>query len=131
MPLRIPTSPPFIRHSGRTRASASPAPAALTLVAAAYVSESYVELTFDRAIDVSAMDVGAIRVDDGESKGLWYVGSDVPVLIEPTRVRVLLASAGPTEASGVRLTVNAENGIVASDDGAAWIGVTDLSLPFE
>jgi hypothetical protein len=127
--LRHPPTPPFIRHE-RKRVTTSP-PAALMLVAASYVSESFVDLTFDRDIDVPAMDVGAIRVDGGESKATWYMGADVPLLIEPTRVRVLLGSEGMSEVGGVRLTVSAGNGIVASDDGAAWSGVMDLSLPFE
>jgi hypothetical protein len=92
---------------GRTDA---PTPTALTLAAATYVTAAYVELTFDRAIDVEAMDVGAISVTDGDETMLRYAGSDVPVLIEPTRVRVLLSGEAADESPGVHLTVGAGNG---------------------
>ena len=87
----------------------------LTLVAASYEPGAYVELTFDRAIDIAGIVPSTVLLSDGDVMGFFYEGSDEAFLMGPTVLR---------------MTVGAGNGVVASGDGAAWAGVMDLELPF-
>ncbi|MGB7159891.1 MAG: hypothetical protein WBD40_17625 [Tepidisphaeraceae bacterium] len=122
----------FRKRPGRVRPRATQAPpAALTLVAAAYDKDaSCVDLAFDRPIDIGAMDVTQIVVDDDTFRGLRLVGFASPVLLNPTTVRVPLNEVGGATQPDVHLTAGAANGIVAAGDGAAWAGVNTLLLPF-
>src|SRR5206468_9096935 len=93
---------------------AAPAPAALTLTAVAYNESGWVRLTFGRAVDIAAMDVSTVVVDDGD-QGYHFVGSGTPTLTGPATVQVPLANQGPTPIVDTRLTVAAGNGVVAVD----------------
>jgi hypothetical protein len=116
-------------HRPMRRASGATPLAALALVSAAYTPGENVELTFSRAVDIGAIDVGAFAVNDGAEMGFHYVGASAS-LTGPSVVQVILT--GTTESSDpvTTLTATAANGIVADGDGAAWAGATDLALPF-
>jgi hypothetical protein len=120
-----------IPFRGYRKPPAAPAAPSLTLVAAVYNSDSsFVDLTFDVAIDIDAMDCEKIYVDDGVTMGFVYQGISGPELINPTTVRVLLNGIAESTASDVKLTVQAGNEIVPSAGGAEWAGVTGVVLPF-
>ena len=106
----ITTKPKPLRFQ-KKRPTTLPTPP-LTLVAAVYEVGSHVELTFDRAVDASAMDAASVIVNDGDVANFVYGGVDASQTDGPRVVRVSL------------------NGIVAAGDGAAWAGVTALALPF-
>jgi hypothetical protein len=76
------------------------------------------------------MDPTVIYVDDGQIMGFVYQGITGPELINPTTVRVLLNGIAESTASDVRLTVQANNGIVPTGGGAQWPGVTAVVLPY-
>jgi hypothetical protein len=105
-----------------------PAPAP-TLVAATCDESPSLTLTFDRPINVSAIDVARFRVDDGPL-GFTYVGYDAPIVVNPTTVQILLTGTEEYTGPGVILTAAAGNGIAAAEGGAAWAGVANLALPF-
>jgi hypothetical protein len=127
--------PPAKRKSQRPRirpAKAAPV-AALTLVAAVYDSDTNdnVTLTFDRPIDIAALDPAAIEVSDGVYVGSLLRGvSAGTVLLAPDRLKVMLADIGSVPAGDITLTATAANGIVAVDDGGAWAGVSAVVLPY-
>jgi hypothetical protein len=124
--ILIPPTPFVSRRRNTPQAAPS-----ITLVAAVYNSDSsYVDLTFDVAIDIAAMDCEKIYVDDGVTMGFVYQGITGPELVNPTTVRVLLNGIAESTASDVRLTVQAGNGIVPTGGGDPWAGVTGLVLPF-
>ena len=128
--LKVP-APAWRRGRPRVKPLASTPPfGPLVLVAAAYEPGAYVELTFDRAIDIAALDAAAIVVSDGDVTGFVYAGTAESFLMGPTVLRVMLAGIEEGAAPGITMTVGAGNGIIASGDGAAWAGVTDLELPF-
>lgn len=126
-----PVIPKFRRHRGRVRrvARQSPPAAALTLVAASYSTGAWVRLTFDRAVDIAGIDVAAITVNDDPSDEA-YVGSGVATLFAPETVQVPLVISHGAMGPGTELTATAATGIVATDDGGTWVGVSDLSMPF-
>jgi hypothetical protein len=99
------------------------------LVAAAYDPGATVTLTFDRPVDVAAMDVAAVAVDDGPVMGFRYVGFGTPTMLDPRTVNVTLTGVEDFPGPGVTLSVAAGNGIVAAG-GGAWAGVSDVALPF-
>ena len=103
---------------------------ALALVAAVWEEGPVLFLTFDRAIDIAAMDVSAILVDDGQIMGFRYRGANEPELTGPATVRVQVDGIDEDTHPGVHLTASAASGIIALDDAQPWSGVTDLSLPF-
>jgi hypothetical protein len=87
-------------------------------------------LAIDRPVDVSAMDVSLIRVDNGVL-GFSYVGYETPVRVGPTIVQILLTGVDDYTGPGMILTAGAGNGIVPADGhGAAWAGVSGLLLPY-
>jgi hypothetical protein len=88
-----------------------------------------VTLAFDRAVDASAYDPAAITVQDGVYAGGLFVGSAATV-INPTTIQVFLEQIGSPTVPDVELSATALTGIVATDDGGAWAGVTNLVLPF-
>ena len=104
-------------------------PAALTLVAADYLSGSWVRLTFDRAVDASGLVADQITFVDQPADGI-YQGTGAATMVGPTTVQVALTPIGMTGGPARLLTATAGTGIVADGDGAAWAGVTDLPLPF-
>jgi hypothetical protein len=108
-----------------------PAPRALSMISATYdASGPRVILTFDRAIDLTGIDVGQFRVFDGVTSFRNYYGSGVPTLDDPATIWLSLTELGATGAGSVTLTVLGENGIKAVDDGGKWEGVDELALPF-
>lgn len=106
-----------------------PAPAALVLVAASFDPDGpEVYLTFDRAIDISALVVAQFALADGPDGG-QFVGFNAPSLVGPNEVQVLMNRTGDYSGADQLLTVGSTNGIIAVDDGGMWGGVTDLVLP--
>ena len=128
-PTFITARPP--RHRRRREVATSPPPpAALTLVSAGYAEGQWVEMTFDRAIDISAIEVTAISVDDGLVYGMILRGTGSATLTNPTTVRVPVSELAPSGSVSITLTASAATGIVAEDDGGTWAGVSELPLPF-
>jgi hypothetical protein len=112
-------------------AAAPPTPAALVLAAAVYDKDApFVDLAFDRAIDIDAMDVTQVLVDDDTFTGSRLVGFETPVLVAATTVRVPLNPIDGAMHPDIHLTTTGGTGIVAVDDGGTWAGVSDLALPF-
>jgi hypothetical protein len=127
----VPGPPVGRRRRRRAGAAATPPAAQLALVAATYDKDTpSVDLEFDRAIDIGAMDVAQVIVDDDTFTGARLVGFETAVLVNATTVRVPLNPVGGVEQPDVFLTVGAGNGIVAVDDGGTWAGVTNEPLPF-
>src|SRR3954468_19303216 len=97
----------------RRRRQSTTAAAALTLVAATYQTKDWVQLTFDRAIDISALDPSQVQVDDDQDSGWRLGGQSGATLVNPTTVQVPLDRIGTSTESGVHLIVSASSGIVA------------------
>lgn len=96
---------------------------------AIYEESLWVELTFDRAIDMNALDAAQITVDDGPFSGTLWVGVG-STLIGPATVRIELGEFDPSSSAETSLTAGAGTGIVAVNDGGTWAGVSGLLLPF-
>src|SRR4029078_5424393 len=126
----IPPILPAPRRKLRRRRQPTAAPVALTLIAAEYQAKAWVRLTFDRAIDISALDPAQVQGDDDQDSGWRLGGQGGATLVDPTTVQVPLDRIGDSSESGVHLFVSASSGIVASGGGGAWGGVGDLALPF-
>ena len=105
------------------------APAALVLTAVEYHESGWVRLTFGRAVDIAAMVVSTVVVDDGD-QGYQFVGTGTPTLTEPATVQVPLANEGTTPVVDTRLTVAPGNGVAAADDGGTFAGVSNVVIPF-
>ena len=127
--LIIPFLPSFARRK-RASVSAPTPPVALTLVSASYQEKEWVRLTFDRAIDISSLDPTQIVIDDDQFSGWKLGGQSGSTLVDPVTVQVPLDRIDNSSEAGVHLFVSATSGIVASDDGGTWAGVSDLALPF-
>src|SRR5438105_1427438 len=125
----LPTIIPGPRRVRRKRRSGAAAQPALVLVSASYDVKTSIDLEFDRAIDVSALDGTQIKVSDDSVPGPFTAPGTVTML-DPQTVRIRINNFDSSSGPGVHLNASADNGIVASDDGAAWGGVTDLELPF-
>ena len=123
---------PARRHRKTTPPSVPPAPpVALLLVAASYdIETASVILAFDRAVDAAAYDPAAITVQDGVYAGGLFVGSGPASVVNPTTIQVFLEQIGSPTVPDVELSATAASGIVATDDGGTWAGVTALVLPF-
>ena len=123
-------APRRVRRKRHSAQSAAAPTVPLTLVAAVYIFEyQFVELEFDRDIDIAGFDGSQVQVFDGYFAETNYTGG-VPTLVAPARVRIALVVAGEWVDPDVKLTASVANGIVAVDDGGTWAGVTDLVLPF-
>ena len=120
---------PFIPRKRKAALAEAPA-GPLTLVAATYEVALWVDLTFDRAVDVSGLVGSEIVIYDGELASLVYTGTGTVSQPSPETVRVGLVAGDDWSEPGILLDAGAGNGIVAADDGAAWAAVTDVSLPF-
>src|SRR4051794_26985947 len=96
-----PTRPPRRRRA--RSAAPTPPPVALTLVAAIYSTGAWVRLTFDRAVDIAAIEVAAITVNDDNSDEA-YVGSGVATLFAPETVQVPLVISHGATGPGTELT---------------------------
>ena len=126
--MLIPAPPlKFPRRRAKAR-PATPPPAALVLVSGMYISAASIRLTFDRAIDIAAIDTTVFVVNDNDDVGEKFEGQNAATLLSLTTVEIDLVPAGGPSGSGITLTASAANGIVAADDGAAWAGVVDFPL---
>jgi hypothetical protein len=105
-------------------------PLAPVLVAAEYVGDNWIDLAFDRAIDVSGVDGNNIAVYDGTGVGFWYVAAGTVDVLSPTSVRLGLIGQADWAGPDVHLDAAAGNGIVAVAGGAEWPGVSGVVLPF-
>ena len=131
MPILVPPIP-FLRRRRRVpSAAAPPTPAALVLAAAVYDKDApFVDLAFDRAIDISALNSAVFVVDDDTFTGSRRVGFETPVLVAATTVRVPLNPIDGAMHPDIHLTTTGGTGIVAVDDGGTWGGVSGVFLPF-
>ena len=120
------------RRARRKRPVPAPPVAPLTLTAAElFADDQYIVLTFDRAVDISAIDTTAIFVRDGFFTLYQYYGTPGGATLEsPTSVKLLLTIYSAWSDGEVRLIASDATGIVASGDGAAWAGAADLALPY-
>ena len=102
------------------------------LVAAEFDVEftGLVRLTFDRAIDISAIAGGQILVDDPVTTTTLYNCSASATLVSPEIVQMEVVAQEVSSGSVVSLTASPSNGIKSAGDGSAWAGVIDLELPF-
>ncbi len=126
--------PPKTYRHRRHRKAAKVAPPPVSgpvLVSASYDELGpVVILTFDRAIDITALDPSAFALDDGVIAGTRYVGTDGSMLIDPQTAQVALMPVEASAAPDTRLTVSADSGIIAADASGTWAGVVNLLLPF-
>src|SRR6478609_7014952 len=83
-----PSSP----HRPRARKRSA---AGLWLVTAAFDSTLIrLDLTFDRPVNIAAMDVTKLIVDDSDN-GIRFHGSGTPTLVSPAHVRVTMTVVAP------------------------------------
>jgi hypothetical protein len=127
VPIHVPLIP-FIRRRRRPRGTI--APAALNLVAAEYAESTWVQLTFDRPIDIGGLVGNTIVVNDGSMSGARWEAIGTATLMGPETVRIAVVDFASATGPATVLDVGAGNGIVAVDDGGTWGGVSELPLPF-
>jgi hypothetical protein len=123
----------YRRRAGalKPRGATPPTPAALTLVQATYQpAVPSIRLKFDRAIDASALAGNQVVVADGPTAGLRFDAMGDLTIIDPQTIEMGLTDIESFTGPDVRLTASAATGIVATDDGGTWPGVTNLLLPF-
>jgi hypothetical protein len=104
----------------------------LMLVSAVYNDDDdpMVTLVFNRPIDIAGLIATAIQVNDAQSRHQLFDAAGGTALLDPVTVRFTLEIIGASSGAGQQLTAEADNGIVAVGDGAAWAGATELALPF-
>jgi hypothetical protein len=111
-----------------------PPPGPLVLVAAELGADPFgeylVTLTFDRAIDVAALDPSQVTLDDAAGAGWVYAGAAIDSRPDPRTLVLNMAATDVPATAENRLNATADTGIVAADDGAAWAGVAGVGLPF-
>src|SRR5689334_8286041 len=103
------------------------------LVAAAFDAGTLtLSLTFDRAVDASALVPGEIVVADGPGDDV-YADAGAAVPVSPVQIAVPMMQTAAVGGPDVRLTVGAASGVI-TDGGtipaSEWAGVSDLLLPF-
>jgi hypothetical protein len=131
LPPSIIPAKPRVRRK-RKSAAAMSVVGPPVLVAAVYDNDDgpRVTLTFDRAVSVPVLDGGQLIVRENDNV---YDGAGGAIPLDAVTVRVSLVLQDISPGTGIRLTASATTGIVAADPpvgGAAWVGVTDLALPF-
>jgi hypothetical protein len=129
--MLIPLPPKSHRRRVRLKATAAnPPPTALTLVEASFdtVDGVYLRLTFDRAIDASGLNGSAIQLGVNEF-GYLYDATGPFEMYAPETINILMVQIGGYEGDDI-LNATSASGIVAVDDGGAWAGVTDITLPY-
>jgi hypothetical protein len=133
------TLPPFIprkpiKYKPRVRPAAATAPPLQTLM---LVSASYDEgsltlfLTFDRAVDASALIAAQVIVVDGTFNATRFGGVGAATVISPTQISIALEWVDDAPLGPVTLSASALTGITAVDDGGTWAGVSDVGLPYD
>lgn len=116
----------FRRRRGRVKHQ----PAVLVLTQADYISATLqIVLAFDRPVNTAGLNGVQIRLDD-EPNGHWYLATGGVIPLGSSTIELSLVLGGSTSGSATLLNVGAANGIVAASDGGAWLGVTNLVLPF-
>lgn len=106
-------------------------PTAPVLTAATVDLESLrLTLTFDQTIDVDGFVPSSLTVEAGKITGESYTGSESFEASGPGVVEIALESTGASGSEIVTLTASAANGIVGTNGGLAWAGVTNVELPF-
>ena len=124
------TLPPAKHPGKRQPVRPASAVAPLVLVWATYEPDGpAINLRFDRAIDIDGIDVTQFTVLDGTEIGCRWTGY-ASTRIDVDWVQVQLLRGADYSGPDVVMTAGPGNGIIASDDGAAWEGVTDLVLPW-
>ncbi len=101
------------------------------LVDAEYEEGTWVWLTFDRAVDIGALDGAAMVLDDPVYQLARYAATGAASLAMPNVVRIGLASLGPATGAIVTVSATGANGIVATGDGGGWGGVSDYPVEVE
>src|SRR5688572_6915072 len=131
MLLPAPPLYPRKRKPRPTRRPPTPVAAGPVLVSATFggIAEPTLTLVFDRAIDVSGLALGELFVYDGPG-GVEWGGSGVFEQPGPESLSMTMSEQAEFTGAGVTFTAAGGAGIVASDGGAAWAGVSDLELPF-
>ncbi len=109
----------------------TPPPVTLDLVSASY-DDSALTLTmgFNQPIDISSLDGSQITVDDGEETRNLFAATGSVTMVDPATVSLGLDRITDTSDSGVTMNASDSTGIVASEGGGGWDGVTDLDLPY-
>ena len=86
---------------------------------------------FDRAVNIDGFIPWSLVLRDGLNNATEYgVGTAELMPGTPTNLKIILTPIAAYAGDAVTLSVAAGNGIVAEDGGAAWNGVTNLTLPF-
>ena len=60
----------------------------------------------------------------------WIVPVTTGTVLNPATIQIFLEQIGSPTMSDVELWATAASGIVATNDGGTWAGVTALVLPF-
>jgi hypothetical protein len=122
MPVLIPTIP-FI---ARRKRPAPAAPSGPVLVAASF-AEGTLNLTFDRAMDFSAITPAGLVVLDGSVPVEW--GGTGDFTTSESGLSMVMIENGEYAGSGLWLEAPTGAGIKSSE-GVAWEGAVDVELPF-
>lgn len=135
--MLLPAPPLYPRRpkKGRKAKSSLTPPAATLVLTGAHCQLNdlpySLTLQFDRPVDIAAYDGSQITVKDGQINGIELRGTGSAHLDDPTTVNIELVEVGPYDATEDELlTASATTGIVATDDGGTWDGVTDVELPY-
>lgn len=122
----------FRKQRGRKTRSTAPAPAMpLNLTGASFDGVSMTILIFDRPVNIDAIDPATIQVSDGVINNALFAGATGgATLLDPQTAQLAMTLVSAVPAGQMLLTASDATGIVASDDGGTWAGVTDLELPF-
>jgi hypothetical protein len=121
---------PFVPTSHRRRvkrvAFVPPAASAPVLVSATFVGGT-LNLTFDRAMDFSAVVPAGLVVLDSSVPVEW--GGTAEMTVGESSVSVVMIENGEYFGSGLFLEVPTGAGIKSSE-GVAWEGAVDVELPY-
>ncbi len=126
-PTIIPAKPRVWRKRRASSPSSAP-PTALVLMDAEYEEATWVWLTFDRPVDIGALDGAAIVLDDPLYQLRRYAGQGATSLTAPNIVQIGLTDAGPATGTIVTVSATAMSGMVAVGDGGTWAGVSDYPV---
>jgi hypothetical protein len=129
--MLIPVFPAFRKTQPKPK-PARRTKATLTLVQATYPVAGVtgaIDLKFDRAIDIDALDGTQIVVKDGVILG-FVNDIEFAELLDEQTVRMYLQELEEYSEPNQLLSASSTTGIVAVDDGGIWPGETDLALPF-
>jgi hypothetical protein len=114
----------------KRRGAQAPVATGPVLLAASYApGDLILSLTFDRAVDVSAIVPGQLIVVDGEQDIEWG-GTAEAWQDSPESLSMIMIENGEYTGEGTKLTVTSSSGIVAAEGGAAFAGVSDVELPY-